>query len=385
VVDVPTYCNRCILPDTRPGVRLDAEGVCDGCRNWDRKSDIDWGARAASFATIAQQAKERGADYDCLIPVSGGKDSYWQVHRCLASGLRPLCLTYRFPGRTELGQENLDGLRGLGVDHIDLAVSPRVEREFVRRAFLRTAIPGLVAHMGIYSAPIRFALKLGIPLVVYGENSAFEYGSEEEGLAGARVTREWLRTFGVTAGTTVEDWVGDGLTREELAAYRLPSEAELEAAGLAVLFLGYYFPWDPRGSLAVASAHGFRARAEGAAVGHLDFVNIDDRHIAVHHHPKWHKFGITRSWDTLSMEIRAGHLSRAEAIDALRELGDETPHAEIEAFCAWIGIEVADYHRTLEGFRDRRLWRREGSRWVVPDFLVPDFPWPADAPCLASV
>ena len=139
-----------------------------------------------------------------------------------------------------------------------------------------------------------------------------------------------------------------------------------------------YFPWDPENSLRVASKHGFRARSEGPRVGHYDYVNIDDDMIGVHHHPKWHKFGITRSWDTLSMEIRTGRLTRQDAIDQLREGGDETPWEDIGLFCSYLGLSQREYFEIVEGFRNREIWHRRDERWEIDGFLVDDFPWPED-------
>ena len=375
---MPRYCSRCILPDTRPGVFLDEEGVCRGCRNAAQKSQLDWSGRAAAFDDLISGVKARGAAHDCLIPVSGGKDSYWQVVTCLERGLKPLCVTYVYPGRTELGRRNLEGLIALGVDHLELRLSPRVERTFVEKAWRKTGISGLVSHMAIYNWPVRIALQQGIPLVVFGENSAFEYGSEDDSLVGSKVDSKWLRTFGVTAGTTAADWVDDELSARDLACLYPPDAEVMATRETDVVFLGHFFPWDPENSLAVASANGFRARTEGARVGHYNFVNIDDDMIGVHHHPKWHKFGITRSWDTLSMEIRAGRLTRDEAISKLRASGDETPHDDIHLFCEYLGIDAAEYHRVLEGFRNQGLWTRQDDRYVIEGFLVDDFPWPAD-------
>ena len=199
------YCQSCLLPDTRPGVTLDARGVCRACRNAVEKQGIDWAARAATFGEVVSNARARARSYDCVIPISGGKDSYWQVVTCLERGLHPLCVTFVYPGRTRLGERNLRRLIQLGVDHIEFRVNPRVQREFTERAFRKTAISGLVTHMAIASVPVQVAAAYEIPLVVYGENSAFEYGREDESLTGARVDRRWLRSFGVTAGTTAED------------------------------------------------------------------------------------------------------------------------------------------------------------------------------------
>jgi len=375
---MPRYCVRCVLPDSRPGVKLDAAGVCAGCRNAEAKAHIDWDQRRRDFRQLADDARRRGAEYDCVIPVSGGKDSFWQVVTCLEHGLRPLCVTYVYPGRSALGERNLRALVGLGVDHEELRLDPEVERAFIDKSFRATGISGLVSHMAIYSYPIQLAAARGIPLVVYGENSAFEYGTEDDSLAGGAVNRRWLERFGVTNGTTVEDWYDATLTPASLAPLVLPTDAALAAERIRVVFLGHYVSWDPERSRAIALGHGFQARREGARVGHYDFVNIDDDMIGVHHHPKWHKFGITRTWDTLSMEIRAGRLGRDDAIRALRNRGDETPWDDIALFSQYLGIDRAEYFEIVERFRNPRLWTRRDDRWTIDGFLIPDFPWPAD-------
>ena len=368
-----------MLPDTRPGVLLDGEDVCRGCRNAEAKREIDWSARAAAFEVLAAEARSAGGSHDCVIPVSGGKDSHWQLDTCLELGLRPLCVTYVHPGRTELGEENLRRLVERGVDHLELRVDPEVERRFVVRAFERTGTSGLVTHMAIYAWPLRVAVERGIPLVVYGENSAFEYGSEDDELVGARVDQRWLARFGVTDGTTAADWVHGELTAGDLAPFFRPSDEECAERGVQAVFLGHFFPWDPERSLEIARRHGFRAREEGPRVGHYDYVNIDDEMIGVHHHAKWFKFGITRSWDTVSMEIRAGRMGRGEAIEQLRERGAETPWPDIEAFCEYTGISRRDYFETMERFRNREIWSRRDGHWEIDGFLISGFPWPQDA------
>ena len=375
---MPRYCQSCILPETRPGVSLDPEGVCRGCRNVRRKPEIDWDGRAALFRQVAAHARDRARSYDCIIPVSGGKDSYWQVVTCLEHGLRPLCVTYVYPGRNRLGEENLRRLIALGVDHVEFRLNPRVERAFIEKTFRTMGISGLVTNMAIFTVPVRIAVAYDVPLVIYGENSAFEYGTRDESLTGARMDRRWLKSFGVSAGTTAEDWIDDELSRDALAPFILPSDEVLEAKSIHVIFLGYYFPWDPENSRRIAVSHGFKARAEGPRVGHYDYVNIDDDMIGVHHHPKWHKFGITRTWDTLSMEIRQGRLEREKAMAFVSKRGDETPWDDIRLFCDYLGMPVREYFAILEGFRNRDLWSRRGGRWMIEEFLIPDFPWPAD-------
>jgi hypothetical protein len=182
----------------------------------------------------------------------------------------------------------------------------------------------------------------------------------------------------VTNGTTVEDWYDETLTSDRLGPLVLPSDGELAAKSIRAIFLGHYFHWDPERSRAIAARHGFEARSDGARVGHYDYVNIDDDMIGVHHHPKWHKFGITRTWDTLSMEIRAGRLTRTEALAFVRAHGDETPWDDIALFCRYLRISQPEYFAILERFRNRELWQRRDGRWCIDNFLIPDFPWPPD-------
>lgn len=234
--------------------------------------------------------------------MSGGKDGFWQVQTALEHGLHPLCVTYHVPFRNELGERNLRKLVDLGVDHIDFRPNPLVERAFIRKAFIRTAISGLVPHMAIFSLPVQVAVAHDIPLVIYAENSK-----------------------------------------------------------------------------RIAEQYGFESRDEGPLVGHYSYANIDDELLGIHHHAKWYKFGITRSWDTVSMEIRNGRVTREEAISLLRESGAEIPWDAIELFCNYVGLSQAEYFSILENFRNPEIWSRRDGKWIIEGFLIDPFDWPEDS------
>lgn len=370
------YCARCVIPDTRPNVVLDDEGVCNACRTHsERREEIDWEARAEAFREVVRRAQERAEGYDCLIPVSGGKDSTWQVVVCLQHGLNPLAVSWKPPARTEIGQANLENLIAIGVDHVDYQVSPRVERKFVYRALAERGDPAIPMHMALFNIPLRLAVGLRIPLVVWGENSAVEYGSTDEALRGFTLDDSWLAEFGVTQGTTAADWVSDELTERELTPYFGPRSGELESAGVEAIFLGEFFGWDPERSLRVASEHGFRPRPEGPKTGYYDYADIDDEFISIHHWLKWLKFGFTRTYDNLSLEIRNGRMERDEAIEIIRERGDETPRDDITTFCRFVEIPEEHFFEVVERFRNPDVWTRRDGRWVIEDFLIDDWEW----------
>lgn len=370
------YCSRCILPDTRPGLILNDEGVCSGCEgSQEKRTSIDWTARAAAFDEVVQNARRRSRGYDCLIPVSGGKDSTWQVVKCLQYGLNPLAVTWKTPGRTELGARNLANLVELGVDHIDYQVSPKVERKFMLAALARYGSTAIPMHMALFSIPLTLAVRLGIPLVVWGENSALEYGGTPDERRGFRLDTQWLKKYGVTHGTTARDWISADLTEKELTPYFGPSDEELEQAGVLAVFLGYYFPWDAQVSYEVARAHGFQAREEGPRTGYWNYADLDDDFISLHHYLKWYKFGFTRTWDNLAQEIRTGRMTREQAIAVLRRRGDETPDEDIDRFCSWAAITREHFFDVIERFRNLDIWKHDGKHWVIDGFLIRDWCW----------
>jgi N-acetyl sugar amidotransferase len=369
------YCATCITPCNRPNIRFDADGRCN-CATAADKREIDWPAREREFRAVVANAQRRSAGYDCVVPVSGGKDSTWQILTCLEYGLKPLAVTWRPPGRTAIGQRNLDNLIRLGVDHIDYSINPEVEKRFTLLAFERYGTTALPMHMAIFSIPLQIAVRFQIPLVVWGENSAFEYGGTDDARTGFKLDAAWLRTHGVTHGTTARDWIGvGGLTARDLTPYAGPDDAELERAGVLAVFLGYYFAWDPERTLAAAARHGFEFAPAGARTGYYDYADIDDDFISLHHWLKWYKFGFTRTFDNLSLEIRNDRMTRDQAIAIIRARGDETPHADIDKFCAWVGITRARFFEIAETFRDRNVWTRRDDTWVIDDFLVPDWTW----------
>jgi len=370
------YCQTCVLPDTRPNLSLNMKGICNACLSHKTKPTIDWAMRERDFRILVDKVKTSSTGYDCLIPVSGGKDSTWQVITCLQYGLTPLAVTWKTPARTGIGQRNLDNLVRLGVDHLDCQINPKVESRFMVKAFERFGSTAIPMHLALFNIPLTIAVRFKIPLVVWGENSAFEYGSAEEAHTGFKLDRAWYRTYGVTHGTTAADWVGDGLTAKELTGYFGPDPDELEACGVHAVFLGYYFPWDPVTSLQVARAHGFQTDSEGARTGYYDYADIDDDYISIHHWLKWYKFGFTRLFDNLSLEIRNGRMTRERAIEIIRKTGDQTPARDIEKFCAFAGITREHFYEICERFRNHAIWkRRPDGTWHIPDFIIPDWRW----------
>ena len=366
------------MPDTRPGIFLDEEGICSGCHGYhDKTTTIDWRDRALKFEQLISWAKNKSTTYDCIIPVSGGKDSWYQVIKAKEANLKVLCVTWKTPGRTYIGQKNLDALVAkLNVDHIDFTIDPEVEKKFMIASFERKGATGIPMHMAIFSIPMRLANQFKIPLVIWGENPQLEYGGNKKERLANNLNLEWISQHGVTNCTSLNDWIGQqGLTSSELEAYRLPTKEQLNLFNPRSIFLGSFFEWNSWDNAELAKQHGFESNPIHLKTGLWHFADVDCHFISIHHFLKWFKFGITRSFDNLSLEIRQGFINRDTAKKKLTELGLQQPYEDIEKFCEFTGKTQKWFWDVAESHRNKEIWKLVDGIWKIPDFLIEDWEW----------
>ncbi len=367
------YCKKCVQPDTRPGIELSKAGVCNACIGSEEKvKKIDWVKRRRELENILKKFRSKNSSYyDCIVPVSGGKDSTYQVYMVKnVLKMNPLTVTYRYADRTRLGQKNLDNLRRLGVDHIEISPNPEVEKKFISKTFVKLGDPCIPDHMGIFAVALRVAINYKIPLIIWGENPQLEYG----GTAGDRnnpfLDAKWLEEHGTLQGTMAEDWVDEDLSLNDLFIYRFPKQNELVKAKLSSIFLGYYLPWDPVDNYKIAKRVGFKKSSIGPKMGLYDFADLDSTNMVIHHYIKWLKFGMTRLNDHISVEIRNGRMARSEGIKILKIKPERIPLNEIKIFCKYLEMKEKEFWDVLERFRNHKIWKKDKTgNWYIPDYL----------------
>jgi N-acetyl sugar amidotransferase len=215
------YCSRCVMPETKPDLLIDEQGVCNACRSYEWRKAVDWEERARELGEIlARYRSADGSNHDCLVPVSGGKDSTYQVIRMLEMGLNPLCVTSTTDHLTGIGRRNIENLKRLGVDYIEITTNPVIRRRINRLALRQVGDISWPEHVTIFTIPVRAAVQMRVPLIVWGENSQNEYGGPAAAAENHVLTRRWLEEFGGLLGLRVSDLVGqEGIEAKHLIQY----------------------------------------------------------------------------------------------------------------------------------------------------------------------
>lgn len=346
-------CTRCLYPDTKPDLFFDSEGVCSACLAFEKRKLIDWDARKKDLARLLEQSRRPGAEFDCIVPSSGGKDSHWQVLTLIEMGARPLVVTATTCHLTEIGRANIDNLARYATT---IEVTPnRTVRAKLNRIGLR--LVGDISwpeHVTIFSTPFRIAKDFGIPLIFYGECPQEAYGGPPGADLAREMTRRWVQEFGGMNGLRVSDCIGvDGIAERDMDDYRMPDQTNATA-----YFLGQFFEWDSRRNADVAVKAGMVTMLP-SAMNWWDFENLDNAQTGIHDHFCWLKYGFGRATAQLSVDIRHGRVDRDEA-DTMRRAWDHTlpdryMNVTIEEILGHIGMARPEFDGLCARFRNRKL------------------------------
>jgi N-acetyl sugar amidotransferase len=368
------YCTKCVMPDSKPDLFLDAEQVCSACRSFERRSEIDWDARREELQQLLGIYRSDGSTWDCVVPVSGGKDSTFQVVTALEMGMTPLCVTATTCDLSDIGRRNIQNIKRLGVDHVEFSPNPRVRARLNRIGLEEVGDISWPEHVGIFTIPIRVAVNYGIRLVLWGENSQNEYGGPRASQESITLDRAWLEEFGGLLGLRVGDLSeAYGLDERHLIPYRYPSGDELERVGLTGIFLGQFVQWDGMRSYLVAQSHGFETWPTVVEGSMVSYENLDNHQTGIHDYFKYLKFGFSRASDIASLHVRRGRLSRDEALSIVRHLDGRFPWTylgkKLEDILRPLDLTVDAFVEICDRFTNRQLFlTAEGGDLLRDEF-----------------
>ncbi len=359
------FCKKCLFPDTKPDLYFDKLGVCDACRSAEQKwavdGSIDWEDRSREFDAIIARLPKKGL-YDCVVPVSGGKDSTYQTIRMVEfHKLRTLAVTFDQFDQTPIGQHNLKILKEVGVDHIHFTLNPKLLKKLILRGFEEVGDLYWVNHVGMFSIPTRVASWMNIPLVVYGENPQMEYGGPEKARLPQPMNKRWRQEFGGLRGLREEDMIDHTISQREIDILTFPDDDKTK--DIKGLFYGDYFRWDPVNHTELVKNYGWKPLdlpPEGSSSVN---ENCDMQFIDIREHVKYLKYGYGRATDQLNIEVRSGHKTREQALEVALKVDGKVSEKNISKFCEFIGIERNYFDNIVDRFVNKKLFTKVNDAW----------------------
>lgn len=361
------------MPDTKPDLHLDESGICNACRSFENRKDVNWETREKDLLGVLDKYRSKdGSNWDCIIPVSGGKDSTFQVVQMLRLGMNPLCVTATTCDVTELGKKNIDNIKRLGVDYLEMSPNPRIRAKLNRIGLEQVGDISWPEHVGIFTIPVRAAVQFNVPLIIWGENSQNEYGGPAAAAENNVLNRRWLEEFGGLLGLRVSDIVGlEGIEPKHIIPYTYPSDAELGRAGVTGIFLGYYLPWDGLSNALIAQAYGFSTPPNVTLGSMVNYENLDNHQVAIHEYFKFLKFGFGRATDHACLHIRRGRLTREMGLEIVRRLDGQFPWEylgkSLDKTLADIGMTIAEFLQICDQFTNKKIFLRDKAGNLIKD------------------
>ncbi|WP_291949925.1 N-acetyl sugar amidotransferase [Campylobacter sp.] len=362
------FCKKCVMPDTKPDLHFDENGVCDACNSQiDKNENINWQARKKEFLELIKKYKKHSV-YDCVIGVSGGKDSTFQVLKCLELGLNPLCVCFEPSIPTKIGKKNLANLNNLGVDLIHIKRNPKIYKKLAKEAFIRTGDNEWQNHLGIFTSVPRIAINFNIPLIIWGESPQVEYGGPASSKDKNTLGREWLEEFGGLLGNRISDMIGvDGISEKDLYFYTYPSDEDLQRVGVTGLFLGYYFKWDYKNNLKISKENGFLTTNKPVETTYENFENLDCYSNHLHDYLKYCKYGFGRATDNACLDIRLGYIDREEGVRLVQKYDGKPPKKAIKKYLKFSGFSEKEFEKIVDSFTNRKIFKRDENGNFLKD------------------
>ena len=364
------YCSRCVCPSISVNTFFN-EGICSACEveeEYQNKTSEFWEGRKKLFSSIMDEYRSKNqSNYDCIVAVSGGKDSYWQTYVVKEMyGMNPLLVTYHGNNYLPEGQGNLDRMRdAFNVSHLVFGPGIDTLRKLNRIGFKMVGDMNWHAHAGIKITPIRIAVQMNIPLIIWGEvtwSISGMFSPDDIAEYNKRTVFEHdLRGF------KWSDFInkGESLNPSELCWLRFPSDQEMQNVGVRGIYIGNYFKWEPNvHSKKMNNEYGFEFARQPFERTYRTMSNLDDMHEnGIHDYMKFIKFGYGRATDHASKDIRQGYMTRAEGVKMVLKYDHVKPIRDLRRWLKYVGMEETEFDSIADEFRDPRVWWIQDGQW----------------------
>ncbi|MCP4292706.1 MAG: N-acetyl sugar amidotransferase [bacterium] len=382
------YCTRCVNPENiYGGITFDEEGVCNRCRGYEEyvnnfPSESERASRRQAFVDILERYRSKdGSNYDMIIPVSGGKDSLYQVHLMKKEmGFNPLLVTFNHTFNSEVGLFNLRNMvEKMGVDIIRFTPNPQLIPKLARLSMEKFGDSCWHCHCGIFTFPLRVAHQQRIPLLVSQEKY---YGilSAEGGLYNKVDPQD--RIFGIRAEAPEMVNEERGIYAKDLVQFQRPPQEELDEIGVRGICITDFIQWDSKEITEfLIKEYGFKTKDHDRTYD--CYANAECHHCSgVHDYLRYLKVGHGRATDDVGIDIRKGLMTRQQGIDIVKEYDSRTP-ADLKIYLERIEMTLEDFYGIMDSKRDPDFWQKNSDGQWIPADTVMNHPGPQEAPNMA--
>lgn len=370
------YCKKCLQPDTRPNTKFTTEGICPACDYFEHVQQIDWQERHEILLDLLSTFKRKpGQFFDCIIGVSGGKDSTRQALFVRDKlGLKPLlaCLTYPPEQVTERGVNNISNLINLGFDVVISAPAPGVWKDLMKISFNKFTNWARSTELALFSSVPQLAINYNIPIILWGENPGLQLGDLNT-LGRTGYDGNNLRFMNTLSNSSLDWMVSSGLEPNQLLPYQYPSAEEFEKYGLQIIYLGWFLgDWSLVNNAMYSAVNGLEIRDDVVAnTGDLHGVtSLDEDWVTLNQMIKFYKFGFGRVTDYVNEEIRLGRITRTKGIELVAKYDDACSPNYIQSFCNYIDITVEDFWDKVRGSVNHELFDINSKNQITKKFDV---------------
>jgi N-acetyl sugar amidotransferase len=358
------YCIKCLNVSTRPNIAFDCSGLCYPCSNYKSFEEIDWDEREQKLHEIIQFAKDNNqSGYDCIVGVSGGKDSTRQaLHIREHFGLNPLLVSMNYPPDqiSQRGVDNLSNLINKGFDCISISCSPIIWKNAMRHAFFNYGNWAKSTEFALFASVPRVAVAYQIPLIWWGESAAAMLG--EMGVLGTDASDGNRLKYSNTLGGGDIDWLKKaGFKISEILQYIYPSDNEMVRANIKIVFMDYFmkdFSMLDNSNYAALRGLSIRRANPHLEPDYFGTSMLDEDFFNVNMHIRYLKFGFGRTSDIVNLEIRSGRMSRQEGIDLVKRFDGNYDPRIVKKFCEYINISIDEFWRVVDRYVDKKLFER---------------------------
>ena len=342
------YCTKCLYPETKPSISFNEHNVCNACQWYEVKEKIYDKESKKNFSALIKSNK-KNPYYDCIVPVSGGKDSVYQVWRVLNEGFNPLCVTASTDYLTDIGRRNIENIKSMGVDHIEISPNIKQRRKINRYALENVGDVQWPEHILIFTIPVHVSVQFEIPIIIWGENSVREYGGGRniDSKIGVRFDKRYLEENCGLNGLRVSDLINiEGMSKKDLNFYTYPDPSSINRVQTQGIFLDDYFPWNGESNQLIARTQGFEVSHTNILGTLSNYENLDNYYHGIHDYIKFLKYGYGRATDIANNWIRRGMLSRHDALLLIKDIDGSYPSE-------YLGKSLQDILNTLNMSKDK--------------------------------